>query len=131
MAPPFEQTFITHTQGLFVQYLSILFQKSSLEKKIIEGYRRFALNLQIVFAYYIANGASMNKLKLNVPKDYFVQYLRFLSGGFKEDFRFEEDFSEFCQILVGRVSLQFQQIMLVFEYGVHMFLVVMVDKDNT
>ena len=53
LVPPFEQTRITHTKGLFVcniyEFCSVVF-----EKKIFKGLHEFC-NVQIVFGYYFAN----------------------------------------------------------------------------
>ena len=53
MAPPFEQTLITHNQGLFVcniqEFYSVI-----LEKKIFKGSHQL-FYVQIFLGYYFAN----------------------------------------------------------------------------
>ena len=65
MAPPFEQTLITHTQGLCVQYLVIVLSSFGEE----DDFQRFAVNLlhaQIVLEYYftynVGGATILNKL---------------------------------------------------------------------
>ena len=53
MAPPFEQTLITHIEGLLGYNISE-FRQVVLEKKIFKGLHQI-WNFQIVFGYYFAN----------------------------------------------------------------------------
>ena len=53
MAPPFEQTLITHTQGLFVCNIEE-FGQVVLENKIFKDLHHI-FYVQIIFDYYFAN----------------------------------------------------------------------------
>ena len=77
VAPPFQQTRITHTQGLFVcnieQFCSVV-----LKKKIFKGLHSVCY-VQIIFGYCFTNnvGGATN-FNNTYPRTICLQYLRIL-----------------------------------------------------